>query len=269
MMPRRPGSPKPLVARSAAFFTRVLRKVLPMPVTTADALRQLHRIHRQRKDLKDRLERGPRQVRGGQANVHRLQEQVAAARQTLTKVKMATDDKELQLKEREAKIEHLRSQLNTCGSNREYQALKDQIAADEQANSVLSDEILEGYDKIEGLEAEVHAEVAELEKAEAELAKTEKRVDAEKWNLESELERVERELAQAETALPSEFRQDYLRMAKVNGEDALAAVESEVCQGCNQIITPQMYDQLLCDKLVFCKSCGRLLYLPEKTSVAD
>ncbi len=240
-----------------------------MPITTADALRQLHRIHRQRKDLKDRLERGPRQVRAGQANVHRLQEQVAAARQSLTKTKMATDDKELQLKEREAKIADLSSKLIKCNSNREYQALKDQIAADEQANSVLSDEILEGYDKIESLEQELAAELAELEKAEADLAKTQKRVDAEKWNLESELERVERELAQAESALPGDFKQDYLRIAKVHGEDALATVESEVCQGCNQVITPQMYDQLRCGKLVYCKSCGRLLYLPEKTSVAD
>jgi predicted nucleic acid-binding Zn-ribbon protein len=155
-----------------------------------------------------------------------------------------------------------------CSSNREYQALKEQIAADEQANSVLSDEILDGYDKIEGKERELAAIAAELEQARTELAKTQKRVDSEKWNLESELERVERELATVEEALPAEFKQDYLRIAKVQGEEALAAVEDETCQGCNQTITSQMYDQLRCNKLVYCKSCGRLLYLPEKTSVA-
>jgi predicted nucleic acid-binding Zn-ribbon protein len=182
---------------------------------------------------------------------------------------MATDERELQLRERESRIEDLRKKLNTCGSNREYQALTEQIAADEQANSVLSDEILEGFDKIEIGEQKVAAEVAELEKAEAELAKTQKRVDSEKWNLESELERVERELAKSESALPEDFKQDYLRIAKVHGEDALATVEAETCQGCFKIITPQMYDQLRCGKPIFCLACGRLLYLPEPTSVAD
>ncbi len=240
-----------------------------MSIKTADALRQLHRIHHQRHDLKTRLERGPKQVNAGQVNVSRLQGQVAVAKEALTKSKMATDEKELQLKVRESKIEDLRKKLNTCSSNREYQAFTEQIAADEQANSVLSDEILEGFDRIEEGEAQFAAIVAELEQAEGELAKIQQRVDAEKWNLESELERVERELAESEAALPEDFRQDYLRIAKVHGADSLATAEDQICQGCFQTITPQMYDQLRCGKPIFCKTCGRLLYLPENTSVAD
>lgn len=36
---------------------------------TAAALRELHRLHQQLGDLRDRLERGPKQVRVRQANV--------------------------------------------------------------------------------------------------------------------------------------------------------------------------------------------------------
>jgi predicted nucleic acid-binding Zn-ribbon protein len=238
-----------------------------MPVT-ANALREIHRIHRQRSDLKNRLEKGPKQVLAAEANAHRLEQQVEAARESLKRTKVSTDDKELQLKEREGRIEDLQKKLNSCGSNREYQALKEQIAADEQANSVLSDEILEAFDKIEREEELVAQAVAQYEKATADLAQLRGRVSSERGGLESELARVEQELNRAENALPSDFKQDYKRMVRARGEDALAPVDGETCESCNQIITPQMYDQLRCGKLVFCKSCGCVLYLPEETSVS-
>ncbi|MGC4006942.1 MAG: hypothetical protein QM811_28970 [Pirellulales bacterium] len=53
------------------------------------------------------------------------------------------------MKSGELKIEDYRNKLNAAQSNREYQALKDQIAASEMAASVLQDEILEIMEKID------------------------------------------------------------------------------------------------------------------------
>jgi predicted nucleic acid-binding Zn-ribbon protein len=52
-------------------------------------------------------------------------------------------------------------------------------------------------------------------------------------------------------------------MAKVHGEDALAPLDDEVCGGCFQRCTPQMINELSLSKIVFCKNCGCILYLPE------
>ena len=46
-------------------------------------------------------------------------------------------------REQFAKLDDLQAKLNMAQSNKEYQLLKDQMAADKQANSVLADEILE------------------------------------------------------------------------------------------------------------------------------
>ncbi len=70
----------------------------------------------------------------------------------------------MQLKSREIRIEELEAKLNTAASNREFSTLKEQIAADKQANSVLSDEILETLEQIDVLDEA-------LKQAEAELAK--------------------------------------------------------------------------------------------------
>ncbi len=109
---------------------------------------------------------------------------------------------------------------------------------------------------------------ANLEKAASDLEQLQTRVNAARDNLESELARVQDNLARAEQALPGEFQYEYKRMVSAHGADALATVEDETCQGCFQRITPQMYDQLRCGKPIFCMTCGRLLYLPEDTSVA-
>ncbi len=186
---------------------------------SADALRQIHRIHRQLTDLQGRLDRGPKQVQAASSNLTRLKSTVDQAKEALTRTRVHADDKQLQLRQREDRIKDLQLKLNSCNSNREYQALTEQIAADEQANSVLSDEILEALEKIdEQLELLAQTEQS-LNTANQEFEKLQKRVETERAGLESELERVQTELVDTEAALPADFRTDYQRITRARGEE--------------------------------------------------
>jgi hypothetical protein len=234
---------------------------------TATALRELHRLHKQITDLRSRLDLGPKQVAGGEATVRSMEMETAQFKEVHQKARVACDDKQVQLKGREDKIKDLKAKLNLASSNKEFQALKDQIAADEQANLVLEDEILEALEKIDQLDEQIKAAQAQLAKAQAEVSKVKQRVDGEHANLESELARVQGELKQAEAILPADFRANYDRISKARGEDTLAEVEGEVCGGCFQMLTPNMMNELYLSKPVFCKSCGALLYLPEGRGV--
>ena len=113
----------------------------------AAALRELHRIHRQLSDLRERLDRGPKQIKARQATVAAAEERLAKTQAEFKAARVAIDQKQLLLKTGEGKIIDLKVKLNACSTNREYQALRDQIAADEMANSVLADEILEALEK--------------------------------------------------------------------------------------------------------------------------
>ncbi len=114
---------------------------------TAEALRELHRIHRQLTDVRERFERGPKQVRAREANLTRLGEELTKIQADVKAARVRADQKQLLLKSGEEKIKGLKAKLNAATSNREYQAIKDQIAADEMANSVLADETLEALEK--------------------------------------------------------------------------------------------------------------------------
>jgi predicted nucleic acid-binding Zn-ribbon protein len=233
-----------------------------MPTLT-ETLRTLHRIHRQHSDLKDRLSRGPRQIQVAETSVKKCETDLAQAKDAYKHAKMASDDKQLQLKHREAKLVDLQAKLNMAQSNKEYQLLKDQLAADKQANSVLADEILEALEKIDQLQAAAKTADENLTKTKDELSKVRKRINDQQQGLESDLARVSSELHAAEGQLEGDFKDNYMRLSHSMGEDSLAPVDAECCGGCSQTLTVQMLNLLKLDKPVFCKSCGRLLYLPE------
>ena len=228
-----------------------------------DALRTLHRIHRQHSDLKDRLKRGPRQIQVAETSVKKSESDLAQAKDTYKHAKMASDEKQLQLKSREAKLVDVQAKLNMAQSNKEYQLLKDQLAADKQANSVLADEILEALDKLDQLQAAVKTAEANLGKTKDELGKVRQRVNDQQQGLETDLARVTGELHAAEGLLDGDYKANYMRLSKSMGEEALAPVEGECCGGCSQVLTPQTLNALHLDKPLFCQCCGRFLYLPE------
>ena len=230
---------------------------------TASALREIHRIHRQISDLRGRLDRGPRQVKATDAHLRNLQQKCSVMKESLTRTRMSADDKQLQLQQREDRIDDLKKKLNSCGSNREYQALREQIAADEQANSVLSDEILEALESIDQQEAALAREEQERDAGAADLERLRPAVEKEQAELTSELERVTHNLRLAEQSLPAEIREDYERISRVRGEETLAQVDGEICTGCYHRISPQTLNVLMMGKTQMCSSCGALLYLPE------
>jgi predicted nucleic acid-binding Zn-ribbon protein len=240
---------------------------MPAPQNVSlDILRTLHRLHRQLTDLRDRKEQGPKRVRGAEANVAHREAELAKAQADLKKLRVSADQKQLQLKASEDKIKDLQRKLNTATSNREYQTLKDQIAADNMAGSVLSDEILEALEEVD----QAQTKIKEMETALAVSRKKAETVRAEVQRqaptLQGDIGRLEAELQQAESALPPTIRDVYQRVVRSRGEDALAMVENEFCGGCNQHVPVNVCAEILLGHPMFCRSCGRLLYVPEDKS---
>ncbi len=231
---------------------------------SAEALRELHRIHCQLTDLRERLERGPRQIQARQLNVAKLTTAQSAAHETVQKTRMAADQKQLELKSSEGRIEDWKTKLNSCNSNKEYQTLLEQIAAAEMAGSVLADEILEALERIDQLEVAASLADKLLASGQEELEKCRRAVAQEAEVAGRDIERLEIDLATAESGLPADFQGDYRRVIRSKGADGMAEVERQVCQGCGQQITLNMQNNLMLEKLVFCASCGCLLYLSER-----
>jgi uncharacterized protein len=234
-----------------------------MPIS-AELLETLHRIHRQLGDLRDRQERGPRQVRAREAIVAKIETELAAAQDAVKQSKMTADRKQVDLKASEQKIADWKVKLNACSSNKEYQTLVEQIAAGEMAGSVLADEILEGMEKSDQLEKTVAEVKSRRDASKTDLSKVRDSVVQESQLVAGDIKRLEDELAEAEKQLPGDFRDDYRRVIRAKAADGMARMADGVCDGCGQQVTLNMQNQLLLSKPVFCTACGRLLYRSER-----
>ncbi|REJ68096.1 MAG: phospholipase [Planctomycetota bacterium] len=228
-----------------------------------ETVRILHRIHQQLADLQARLEAGPRKIAVAKAAVAAREAEATKAGEDLQAARVAVDQKQLELKTGEGKIEDLRVKLNTAASNVEYQSFLEQIAAAEMANSVLEDEILEALEKIEQLQIAVGEVKTTVDTSKTELTKLEQLVAEETSSVKADIERLGTELAEAEALLPGDFRAEYQRVVKSKGEDAMAAADGDNCGGCYQQVTPNMANELQLGRVVTCRACGRLLYRAE------
>jgi predicted nucleic acid-binding Zn-ribbon protein len=237
-------------------------KRLPMSVT-ASVLREIHRILRQLSDLRSRLLRGPRTIQVSETAIQQVDAALVALKEETLRTRMSADQKELLLKQRESRIVDARAKLNAASSNREYQTLVEQIAADEQANSVLSDEILELLEKHSELVAQNKEMQEHRKKADVDLGAIRKRVDEERVVIEADIERLTKDLNAVEAGLPGDFLENYRRLVRGRSEEALAPLDGECCGGCYTTITTQVLNELRMHKPVQCKSCGCILYLPE------
>ncbi len=233
------------------------------PTLSVEILRTLHRIHHQLGDLQHRLDRGPKQIAAAEANVTNRQGIVEQAKAEEKAFRVTLDQMQLNLKSAEAKIKDLDVKRNQAQSNKEYQLLAEQIQAAEMANSVLADEILEAFDKAEQLKKDVALTETELSAAKQRLSEVQAEVAKAQPGLQAEADRLQKELNDSEATLPEEIRDPYCRLVRQRGEDGLAVVENQSCGGCFTQVPLNVCNQIMLNQPVFCKSCGRMLYLPE------
>ncbi len=226
-------------------------------------LERVHHSLRLRTDLERQLERGPRRV-DVVRTVEKLAEQkVESSKQAQQKSRLAANEKQLQLKQREARIADLKNKRNTCKSNREYGLLNDQIAADVQANAVLQDEILELLENIDEQTKVIAEAQAALATAQLETKKTANEIEGRLSVVRGDLERVLIELREAEAKLPVEIRADYRRRVDSMKDEALAAVQGDSCGNCSQVLTLQLIQEIQANRSHTCSNCNAILYASE------
>jgi predicted nucleic acid-binding Zn-ribbon protein len=232
--------------------------------TAATGLKELHRLHIQLQKVRERLEGGPRQIRAREKLVDQKKAEIEASKGQLKQLRMAADQKSLQLKTNESKILDLKAKLNAAASNREFDIIRSQIDADTMANSVLEDEILELLEKVDAHQSRIAKLEEEAKHAEAEKDRVKRQVGDAGPGLEGEASALATALKSAESTLPGAILETYRRLVQAHGAGALAPVASnKACGACHAIMSPQYFVDINTGKFVFCRSCGRLLYRDE------
>ena len=173
-------------------------------------------------------------------------------------------ERELELASKEDSAKKLNSQLFSLKTNKEYQAMLEQIAGAKADGSLMEEEILKVMDEQDVLKEE-------LSKEKAGFAEEEKKFNQDKKNLEEKVKEVtflvSELVLKRKRFLPSLDKQILFYYERIlKGKDGLALVKVKdcACQGCFMNVTSQVINEIkMQDKIVTCESCARILYLEE------
>src|SRR5215472_3464913 len=230
-----------------------------------------------------KLQDTDKEIRRLQDEVAELPKRVAVIEQKLAGTKAQLEKAQSAVKADEAsrrkydtnisdlrgKISKYRDQSLDVKTNEQYKALLHEIQFAEKEITANEDKILElmvnadARDKeVKAAQAELKAETAEIEK-EKEQARQRTAVD-EKLLVEARAKRD-----QFRTGICEDLLRQYERVSKFRGS-GIAEVRDHKCMGCQVILRPQTYNDVLNGKdIVFCDSCQRVLYLSPKEEIVE
>lgn len=226
-----------------------------------NGLAELHRLHLACQEVQEQIERGPRQLKARQQAILQKQADLEVQKQKYKSLRMNADQKSLQLKSNESKIGDLRVKLNQAASNREFDIIRAQMEADTVANSVLEDEILDSLEKVDVAHLAIKKLEEEVAQAQTEEARVASQISAAQPGYQSRLAELQSAIANAESRLPADIVTPYRRLVQAYGPAALAEVDGTACNSCYVNLPAQMVMQVRAGQVMFCKVCGRLLYM--------
>ena len=234
---------------------------------TNAGLKEIHDIRAQLEELTAQIEKGPRQIAAREKSNDAKKVELEARRGKLKHLKVAAEQKSLQLKSTEGKIHDLEGKLNVITTNREYDALRTQIAADKMANGVLEDEIIEALEGIDATQLDLKKFEQELAAAEAEVAVFAAAVRQREPGLRQQIDALQSRVGDVEAILPPDIAPGYRRLVNAYGARALSPVVGRSCGECFVGLTTQTLVELKTGKFKFCM-CGRLMYFVEPSQTA-
>ncbi|MFH1045614.1 MAG: C4-type zinc ribbon domain-containing protein [Candidatus Omnitrophota bacterium] len=179
-------------------------------------------------------------------------------------IQLKKKEHELDLETKEKEIKKFQSQLVQLKTNKEYVALQKEIEGRKADNSTLEDNIIGLMDKIDLIKAEITREREALAAAEKSLKEELARIDQEIADLDKNITEAEQERSEISTQIEKNLLRQYERILKAKDGLAFVPVVGESCGGCNQILPPQVINEVrMKDRVVTCELCARLLYWPQ------
>jgi predicted nucleic acid-binding Zn-ribbon protein len=225
--------------------------------------RELHHLLSHAANLRSELERGPKTLQLYKDRLTKQEQEIKDYQEGTRKLKVGILEKESALKAKNQQIEKYEGQVNSVNSKKEYDALKTEIANAKKECGKLEDEILEAMTQVDARAARFPQLEKELEEAKRKTAQLIDEIQTRRNGYTDQLAEAQKQIQELEANLPETFRVQYERERDSRGDDALAAIIDRTCQACYTTITAQSYNDLANGRLVLCKSCGRILYLPE------
>lgn len=173
-------------------------------------------------------------------------------------------DKELELASKEEGVKKLQTQLYSLKTNKEYQAMLQQIDDAKADASVIEDKILELLDQLDKTKNDLEQEKHRLQEEEKVFSEEKKKIENRLKEIDDRLAQLEAQRKQVTPEIDPKVLTQYERILLNRDGLAIVSVKNDSCQGCNMFVPPQMINLIkMYERIVTCEVCNRILYVNE------
>jgi len=216
--------------------------------------------------LRGRLEKIPIAIAARREEYQESEKVLADAKEDISAAQKERRRAEGDLDGHLEKIRKLNDQQSLVKTNKEYQTLLGEIEKLKAQQDAYEERILELMEQAGEVEKQIAVAKGVVTEARKVFEEEETRLLVEEKALRSTLESVESARAKKVPSIEKENLQMYSRVKSLRG-DAVAEVVDELCLGCRVSVPPQMFADVILNKVIqTCSHCNRILFYRGKES---
>ena len=184
-----------------------------------------------------------------------------AAKNSFRQLQVSKKEKEIELETKETGIKKLNTQLYQLKTNKEYEAMQQQIGLAHADCSVLEEEILKLMDAIEQEEKNIAKKQKETEQRQQDVNAQIKQIEQQISAIEAELAKEEEKRKILAADVAPKVLSHYERILEGKDGFAMAPIVEHTCGGCHMQLPPQVINEIrLKQDIIYCHICSRILY---------
>lgn len=226
-----------------------------------DGLIQLQHVDSDINALNARLEAFPLRLAAVEEEIKAAAESVSRAKDRLAANQKKRRELEGEVKSLRETIAKYKRQQGEVKTNKEYDAIKKEIAETQARIDAIEEAILGEMLAADDIEKEIKAAQKKQAEEEVKLRTDRETVLRDRQVVEGERAGLAKQREVFLTSIPPDQVRLYHRIAKKLAGVALSPVTDDFCSICQVRVRPQMLDELTAMKeLITCEACGRILY---------
>ncbi|MCY4404362.1 MAG: hypothetical protein OXD54_17490 [Candidatus Poribacteria bacterium] len=230
-------------------------------------LYQLQEHDRELLSIHERFNSIPHQIKQLEAHVTKFKTDITAKSDELAEVEKSLRSKNADLEMNEAQREKYKNEQREVTSNDAYIALENQIEFLDKKDDETEGEILELMETVDLLKEELADLEAEVAREDQNNNKKTSEYQEERKNLKALIDEKMQQRTQYLPKIDKTLTTLYHRWIERRKGDFVALGKNGTCGSCRLTIQPQnMKEAQKYDKLVYCTSCKRVLYVEPPTS---
>jgi hypothetical protein len=217
--------------------------------------------------LKNEKESKPQEIKALEVAFEEEKQALENLEKGILDLQKQRKDKELELASKEEGIKKLQTQLYQLKTNKEYQAMLQQIGDTKADASVVEDKILGLLDQIDKIKNDVNNEKLKLQEEEKIFNEQKKKIEVRTKEIDDRLQQLEAQRKQVTPDVDSNILTQYDRILANRDGLAIVSVKDNSCHGCNMYVPPQVINLIqMYERIITCEVCNRMLFIEDETT---